>query len=109
MQSTVTHPEFAGRQIVIARAFIAQGAVDQDEIGRFAQGGNLAGRGDADQEFTAAGKEFFGQQHGKGSADGTADDAKALPCQWKGIERGMVTSPIGIDGRLPGCQQIWMS
>ena len=51
------------RQIVIARAFVAQRTIDQHEIGRRAPVQDLSRRGHADQKPAARNKQLFCDEH----------------------------------------------
>ena len=63
---------------MVARAFVAQRPVDQDEIGRRPLRDDLPGRGHADEKAAAGDEQLLGQQHGERGADRAADDAEAF-------------------------------
>jgi hypothetical protein len=81
---------------VIAGAFVAQGAVDDDEVGRRLNRKDLAGRGHADEETAARGKQLFRNKHRKCGADRVADDAVLPLPAAKDVELGVVTGPAGM-------------
>ncbi len=79
---------------MIARAFVAESAVDQNKIRRWTDISNPTGRRHADEQLATGGEELFGHEYGEGGADGTANDAD-LPDAFK-FERqklGVVASP----------------
>jgi hypothetical protein len=78
---------------MIAGALVAQGAINDDEIGSRARRCDLARGCEAEQEAAAAGEQFFGDQNGEWRADGTADDAHRLAGQFEGIQLRVVTGP----------------
>src|ERR1700726_1902134 len=78
---------------MVTRALVAQRAVDQDEIGRRPLLDDLPGRGHADQQPAAGGKQLLGQQHRKGGTYGAADDAEMLAPVLEFVEVGVVTRP----------------
>src|SRR5215469_4051038 len=81
---------------MIARAFIAQRPVDENEIGRLAVAAEPARRRHTDEQPTAAGKQLLGDQHRKGRTDCTADDAKLDAAVVKHVELGMIAGPTGM-------------
>ncbi len=99
-----------GRQIVVARPFVAQGLLDEDHIRGLAHREDLPRRGDADQELAARGEEFLGHQHREWSANHTPDDAILYLVLHKGIEHGVVARPVGMaacaTGGLEGIDQV---
>ena len=78
---------------MIARAFVAQRAVDHDEIGRRSGRNDLPGRGEADQDAAAAGEQLFRDKHRKGRADRAADDARRSPAEWKFVQLAVIAGP----------------
>src|SRR6516225_6771689 len=87
---------------MVTRALIAQGAVDNNEIGRRPLWNNLARRGDADEEATSGDKQLFREQHGKRGAHGTADDAETLSQMIEFIKISMIACPVLAALRAPG-------
>ena len=87
---------------MVARAFIAQRAVDQDEIRRRPLRNNLPRRGDADEEATSGDKQLFCEQHGKRSAHGAADDAETLCHMFEFVKLGMIACPVLAAVSAPG-------
>src|SRR5438046_8155573 len=55
----------ARRGVVVAGAFVAQGAIDDDKVRRGAARGDLARRCEDEQEPAAAGEEFLRNQKSK--------------------------------------------
>src|SRR6266404_800332 len=94
--------EICRRQVVVARALIAQSPVDQDEIGRRSPLNELAGRSHADQKPAARDKQLLGEQHGVGGADGAADDPEAFSRMLEFIEIRVVARPFGRAAGPPG-------
>jgi hypothetical protein len=68
-----------GWQVVQAGAFVAQGLVDEDEVGRVGPWLELSGGGDGDDQVGAAGDHLLGDQDGEGGADGAADHSDLCP------------------------------
>ena len=66
---------------MVAGPLVAQGAVDDDKIGRRSGRHDLAGRGDAEQQTAAAREQFFRDQDRERSADRAADNADDLAGQ----------------------------
>ena len=82
------------RHVMRAGALVAQGAVDQHDIGRLAQIGDLPRRRDVDQKPAPRGKKLLGHQHRERRANGTADDAGgAAIAQGEFEQFGMVARP----------------
>jgi len=85
--------EQARRHVMIARSLVAQRALDQDEIGRLAYQGDLARRGDADQEPATRGEHLLGHQYGIGRSDRAANDAEALAGVLEAVHFAVVAGP----------------
>src|SRR4051812_26650965 len=84
---------FGWRRIVVAGSFIAQGAVDDDEIRRWSSWRDLAGGGQADQQLAAAAEQFLGDEDGERCTDGAADDADGLARKREDVEPCVVARP----------------
>jgi hypothetical protein len=67
--------------------------VNQYEVGRLSHWPDLSRRSDADEQLAAGGKQFFGNQHGKRSAYGTADQSKHQVIVLKLVKLRMVAGP----------------
>jgi hypothetical protein len=59
---------------MVAGPFIAQGAVDHDEVRRLPRRDNLTCRGEANQKLASAGKKLLSYQHGEGRTNDPADN-----------------------------------
>src|SRR5665647_55788 len=86
-----------GRQVVQAGAFVAQGLVDEDEVGRVCQWLELAGGGDGDDQVSAAGEQLLGDQDGEGGSDCAADHSDSCPGQVGDAHVGVVARPAGVE------------
>ena len=78
---------------MVAGPFVAQRALDDDEIGRRSGRDDLPGRGEAYQHPAAAREQLFRDQDGKGGTDRAADDPDGLIAEHEGIERGVIAGP----------------
>ena len=83
----------ARRGVVVAGAFVAQGAIDDDKVRRGAARGDLARRCEAEQEPAAAGEQFFGNQNSKWRADNRADNPYRLSGQFKAVQLCVIARP----------------
>lgn len=89
---------------MIARSFVAQGAVDQDELGGRSVVGDLAGGRDADEQPTAGGKKLLSYEHRKRGACRAADNAHLSDTvEVEDQKVGMVAGPppMGTSGTGP--------
>ena len=90
---------------MVARAFVAKRPVDDDEVGWRSHWKDLAGRGHAEEELAARGKEFFSDQNGERGANCTTHDTVFVPLVMKDVEIGVVAGPAGMTvGTSPGTQ-----
>ena len=78
---------------MIARAFVAKRAVDDDEVRWRSHRKDLASRGYTDKELAARGKELFSDQDGERGANCAAHDPIIVPLMMKDVEIGVVTGP----------------
>ena len=76
---------------MIARPFIAERAVDHDEVRRRLHRKNLTCGRHADEKLAPRGKELFRDQDGECRADGATDDAVLEPLVIKSVEIGVIT------------------
>src|SRR5262249_9176392 len=97
---------FGCRQVVIARAFIAQRTVDHDEIRRSLHVSNLPSRRDADEKTTPGGEKLLGDQDGKGGSDRATNDAAFVPLLAKDVQVGVVAGPAVVAAGAFGGAQI---
>src|SRR5262249_4539563 len=79
--------------VVIARPFIAQGAVNDDEIRRVSSRDYLAGRGQTDERAASASEKLFRDQYRKRRANYAAKNANRLSAKGEGVEIGMIAGP----------------
>lgn len=61
------------RQVVIARPLVADGPIDEDEVGRRSDGSDLTRRRDTQQDLAARGEQLLGDEDGERRTDDTAD------------------------------------
>ena len=87
---------------MIARALVAQGAINHDEIWKLGGWGDLTSRGHADQQVTTAREKLLRYKNGKWSADRPPDDACHLCADCERIEFGVIAGPIFGKTRLTG-------
>src|SRR6516225_4665727 len=87
---------------MVTCAFIAQGAVDDDEIRRRPLRNNLPSRGDADEKPTSRDKQLFCEQHGKRRAHRTADDSEALSSVYEFVKISVIACPVLAAAGAPG-------
>jgi hypothetical protein len=85
--------------LLVARPFVTQGAVDQNEIGWRPDRRQLAGRRHADQKRATGSKQLLGDQHGEGCAHRAAHDPEFDSGLVGAIEICMVASPGRIAAR----------
>jgi hypothetical protein len=81
---------------MVTGPFVAQGALDQHEIGWLPGRNKLSGGCDADQQPAPRCKQLLGDQHGERCANRTADHADG--CRWRDefLHLGMVAGPVWI-------------
>ena len=94
--------EFGWRQVMVARALVTQGAVDQHEIGTFAAGVDLPRRGHADQKAATGDEQLFGEQDRKRGADRAADYPEPLAFVVEFVKLGVIAGPAGRPRGAPG-------
>src|SRR6266702_3756028 len=94
------------RRIVIARSFVAQRAIDDDEVWGIAGRSDLPGGGDAQQQSAATCEQLFRDQNGKRRADRAADDPDGLLRERERVERGVVAGPALETPRLAGSPEV---
>src|SRR5262249_1482857 len=81
------------RSIVVARALVAQGAINDDEIGRLAGWSNLPGRRKAQQEAATAGEKLFRHKNRKRRTNRAADNSHGRAFQRECIEVSVIARP----------------
>ena len=91
---------------MIARTFVAQGAVDHDEIRRRLHRSDLAGRRDADEKAATGREKLLGDQYGKGGADRATDDAVFVTFVTEDIQLGVVAGPAVVAAGAFGGTQV---
>jgi hypothetical protein len=91
---------------VQARSFVAQGAVDEDEVGRVRERGELAGGADADDEGRAAGGELLGDEDRERGSDRAADDADVQATDIGGPHLRVVAGPAGLQAPQAGVDEV---
>ena len=67
-----------GRQVMVGRAFVANGAVGDHGAGNRQCGTDTPGRSESDDHLRAANGHLLGDQHGVGAADRATDDAARI-------------------------------
>src|SRR5262245_57169739 len=83
---------------MVAGPLVAQRAVDEDEVGRWADRGDLAGRRDANEQSAAGREKLLRDQHGEWRADGAADDTDLAEAgEIEGKELGVIAGPSFVD------------
>ena len=86
------------RKIVETGPLVAQCPVDQHDVGRLPEVGDLPGRRDADEEAAAGCEQLLGHQHRERRADGVAQDADGRPVrQLQLVEFRVVAGPSGAE------------
>jgi hypothetical protein len=90
---------------MITCAFVAQRAVDDDEVGRGSGRNDLACGGQTDQQPASACKQLFGHQNCERCADHASDDAHLLSGNAESVQLSMVTWPFREMPRPPGAAQ----
>src|SRR3990170_266164 len=83
------------RQVVIAGAFVPEGALDEDEVRRLTDRRDLSGGGQAEEETAARGEELLRHEDREGGPDGPAHDAVADSRAVKHVEVGVIARPPG--------------
>jgi len=84
---------FGGGGVMVARALVAQGAVDDDEVRGRSGRHDLSGRCDAQQQAAPAGKQFLRDQDSGRRADGAANDPGRLARERRSVELGVIAGP----------------
>jgi hypothetical protein len=87
---------------MVAGPLIAQGAVDDDKVGRRSGWSDLPGRGQAHQQLAAAREQLFRDEDSERRAYRAADDTDGLVPERKRIEPRVVARPALEDLRLAG-------
>src|SRR5262245_14696406 len=90
---------------MVAGPLVAQGAVDQDEIGRWRLLHDLPRRRHADEKAASRDKELLGDEHREGGAHSAADDAQAFSRMLEFIQIGMVARPTERPTGPPGLDE----
>ena len=78
---------------MVARPFIAQGAVDHDEVRWLPRRDNLTRRGEANQELAPAGKQFLSYEDGKGRANDPAYNPDPVAAEVERVEFRVIAGP----------------
>src|SRR6516162_2675258 len=95
--------ECGARQIVIARPFVADRAIDEDEIRRGSDWSNLASGRHADQQPATGCEKLLSDQHGKRRADDAIDDANFADADdIEGEKFGVIAGPSLMDAARAG-------
>ena len=76
-------------------AFVADGAVGDEEAGQGKGGGDASGGSESDDEAHAGGGKLFGDEDGVRAADGAGDDAGAEARELGGVHACVETGPVG--------------
>jgi hypothetical protein len=79
--------------VVVARALVAQSAVDYHKVRGWSGRYNLAGRTQAQQQATPAGEELLSYQDGERRTERASDDAYDLSSQVQHIKSWVVAWP----------------
>ena len=78
---------------MVAGPFIAQRAVNHDEVRRLPCRDNLTRRGEANQQLAPAGKQLLGDKNGEGRANGPAYDPDPVAAEVECVEFRVITGP----------------
>ena len=81
---------------MVAGALITQCLVDENEIGRRSELGDLPGGSHADEEPASGREQLLRDQNGKRRADRTADQAHFDAACGEAVELGVIAGPAGI-------------
>jgi hypothetical protein len=98
--------ELTRRQIVVARAFVAQRPVDRDEVGRRSDLRDLARRRDADEEAASRSEQLLRDQDSERGADGAPDNSGRPSFQVELEHLRVIASPTSAWPRRPGSPQV---
>src|SRR5947209_2238256 len=79
--------------VVIARSFVAQSTLNEDEIWGGSGRRDLAGGGETEQQSAAAGEQLFRDQNGEGRTYSAADDTGGLTRERERIQPGVIAGP----------------
>src|SRR5262245_42831164 len=101
-QARIGFRELSRCGVVIARAFIAQRALDDHEIGRRSGRNDLARRCQAENQAAPAGEQLLLHQHVEGRSHRAADDPRDLLAERQGVELRVIAGPSRERMRLPG-------
>ena len=91
---------------MVARSLIAQCALNENVIGRRAVIGDLARRRKAQNQAASGGRKLLGDEHGKRTADRTADDAQPVAALKPFPHLGVVAGPMGRPCRAMALTQV---
>ena len=78
---------------MVARPFVAQCPIDNDEVWRRSRSHDLTGRSEADVQPTAAREQFFRHEDCERSANDSSDNAYLLPGKRERIQLGVIAWP----------------
>jgi hypothetical protein len=93
------------RQVVIARAFIAQRAIDHNEIRRSLHRGDLAGGRNAEQKTATRREKLLGDQNGKCGSDRATHDTVFVAVVTENVQLGVIAGPALVAaGAFSGAQ-----
>jgi hypothetical protein len=88
---------------VITRPLVAQRSVNQDEVRRRPDWGDLSGGRDADEKSAAGREELLCHEHGERRTNGAADDPDlADAAEIEGKKLGVVAGPTVMDAAGAG-------
>ena len=90
------------REVVIARPFVAERALDEHEERRAGFGRDEAGRGDRHERLAAGGEQLLGDEHRERCSDGASDDADLRPAGLPPIQLRVEAGPGGSELRASG-------
>ena len=78
---------------MVARPFVAQCPIDNDEVWRRSRSHDLTGRSESDKQPTAAREQFFRHEDCERSTNGSSDNAYLLPGKRERIQFGVIAWP----------------
>jgi hypothetical protein len=91
---------------MVACSFVAQGPLNDDEVGGRLDGADLTGGRHADEELATCGKELFGEKNRKGCADRASDDAVTSALMIELIQVSVVASPVAAAAGASGGREV---
>ena len=91
---------------MVARALVAQRAIDDNEVRWSLHRSDLASRSHTDEKLAARREQLFGDQDRKRGANGAAHDTVFAPFVMKPVEIRVVAGPTGMAVSMPGSKQV---